>query len=119
MASYIYDSALQLAKKIRSRDISSKELTQSFIDRIERHDTDINAVVVRTFEDALRNAELADAAVARGNLLGPLHGVPMTIKESYVMANTASTWGIEAFRENYSAKDGLAVSRFREAGVIF
>ena len=119
MASYIYDSALQLAKKIRSRDISSKELTQSFIDRIERYDTDINAVVVRTFEDALRNAELADAAVASGNLLGPLHGVPMTIKESYVMANTASTWGIEAFRDNYSAKDGLAVSRFREAGVIF
>ena len=119
MAGDIYGTALQLAKKIRLGEISSLELTQSFIDRIERHDANINAVVVRTFEDALKNAEMADAALANDERLGPLHGVPMTIKESYVMAGTPSTWGIEAFKDNISEKDGLAVRRFREAGVIF
>ncbi len=119
MASDIFDSAVRLAEQVRSKEISSSELTRAYIERIEKYDGDINAVVVRTFEDALAEADRADVAVSRGDQLGPLHGVPMTIKESYVMADTASTWGIEAFRDNRSAEDGLAVRRFREAGAVF
>lgn len=114
-----YRSATELAMMIKSKDISSLELTQAFIDRIEEHDQKINAVVVRTFENALESAEKADNAVANGEELGPLHGVPMTIKESYVMAGTPSTWGIEANKDNYSDTDGLAVSRFKKAGAHF
>ena len=114
-----YQSATDLAMMIKRKDISSLELTQAFIDRIEEHDKKINAVVVRTFENALESAEKADNAVANGEELGPLHGVPMTIKESYVMAGTPSTWGIEANKDNYSDTDGLAVSRFKKAGAHF
>ena len=112
-------SALELAQKIRDKEISSVELTQTYIDRIEKHDGEINAVVVRTFDDAMKQAKLADEAIEKGEKLGPLHGVPMTIKESYVIAGTPSTWGQEAFRNNVAKEDGLAVRRFREAGAHF
>ena len=64
-----YQSATDLAMMIKRKDISSLELTQAFIDRIEEHDQKINAVVVRTFENALESAEKADDAVANGCLL--------------------------------------------------
>lgn len=114
-----YLSALELAAAIREGKVSSVEATQAFIDRIETHDVKINAVPVRTFEQALADAAAADAARARGEDLGPLHGVPMTIKESYVLANTPSTWGIESQRNNISNDDGMAVRRFRNAGAHF
>jgi Asp-tRNA(Asn)/Glu-tRNA(Gln) amidotransferase A subunit family amidase len=118
MSSIAYLSALELASKIRDKQISSVEITQHYIDRIEKYDDSINAVVVRTFEDALEKAAAADAALGAakrgpGQSLGRLHGVPMTIKESYVMANTPTTWGIEGFRHNVAKSDGLTAQRFR------
>jgi len=114
-----YESALTLAAKIKAKEISSRELTELYINRIEHYDEQINAVVVRTFDAALVAADAADQALAEGRDLGPLHGVPMTIKESYVLADTPATWGLEAFKANVSKTDGLAVSRFKEAGAHF
>ena len=114
-----YRSAMDLAGLVRGGEISSVELTRHFIERIERLDGDINAVVVRTFERALEDAAAADAALARGEANGPLHGLPLTIKESYVMADTPATWGIEAQRNNVADADGVVVSRFRAAGAHF
>ncbi len=114
-----FATALELADAVRNKEVSSRELTQMYIDRIEKYDDDINAVVVRRFDAALAEADTADARIASGETLGPLHGVPMTIKESYVIADTPATWGIEAFRDNVAKKDGLAVSRFRAAGAHF
>ena len=114
-----YLSALELAAAIRKGTVSSVEATRAFIERIESLDDKINAVPVRTFEKALDDAAAADAARARGEDLGPLHGVPMTIKESYVLANTPSTWGLESHRNNVSNEDGVAVRRFRQAGAHF
>lgn len=130
MTDLAHETATELVAKLKRKEISSVELTEFFIDRIEQHDgasdpsqdadqPPINAVVVRTFEDARAKAREADDALAQGRDLGPLHGLPMTIKESYVMANTTTTWGIEGFRNNHSAVDGLAVSRFRRAGAHF
>ena len=120
MSSIAYLSALELAQKIKQKQISSVELTQHYIDRIEKYDDAINAVVVRTFEDALERAATADAVLSACSAnLGPLHGVPMTIKESYVMANTPTTWGIKGFEGNVSKTDGLAVQRFRQHGAHF
>ena len=119
MTSWAFLSAIELAAKIRDGAISSIALTEYFIERIERWDNDINAVVVRTFEDARRAALAADQAAADGRWLGPLHGVPMTIKESYVLAGTPTTWGIERFRHNVATKDGLIVERFKQAGAHF
>lgn len=119
MTSIAYDTALELAQKIKAKEISSAELTELFIDRIEKHDGSINAVVVRAFDDARMRARLADQALANGEDLGPLHGVPMTIKESYAIAGTPATWGIEGFKDNVASEDGLAVRRFRSAGAHF
>ncbi len=119
MTSTAYESALELAAKIKAQELSSRELTELYIARIEKYDGDVNTVIVRTFDDARARADEADEAARQGRDLGPLHGVPMTIKESYVMADTASTWGREEFAGNVSGKDGLAVQRFREAGAVF
>ena len=120
MPDLAFKSARTLAAMIRHREISSAELTAHYIERIERLDGQgINAVPVRTFERARDDADRADAAIARGKQLGTLHGVPMTIKESYVMRDTPTTWGLEAFRDNIAADDGVAVSRFRAAGAVF
>jgi len=117
--SIAFKTAQELAAGIRAGEFSSEELTELYIERIERYDDKVNAVVVRTFDDARARARAADEALARGEDLGPLHGVPMTIKESYVIAGTPSTWGIEAFRNNVAEEDGLAVQRFRAAGAHF
>jgi len=112
-------SALELAAMIKNKDISSVELTQLYIDRINQYDGDINAVVVRTFDQALKDAADSDSKLATGEDLGPLHGVPMTIKESYAIADTAATWGHVEFKNNIAKKDGLAVTRFKAAGAHF
>ena len=112
-------TALELAGKIKNREVSSVELTELYIDRIERLDGPVNAVVVRTFEDGLARAREGDQALARGESLGPLHGLPMTIKESYAIGGTRTTWGNALFRDNVARADGLAVQRFRAAGAHF
>ena len=120
MSDLAFKSALELAAMIRNREISSAELTAHYIERIEKLDRPrLNAVPVRVFERAREDADRADAKVARGEELGPLHGVPMTIKESYVMRDAPTTWGLEEFRDNIGRADGIAVSRFRAAGAHF
>ena len=119
MTSLAFLSATELAAKIRGGAISSIALTEYFIERIERFDKDINVVVVKTFESARSAARAADKAAASGSWLGPLHGVPMTIKESYALAGTPTTWGIEQFRDNVATKDGLIVQRFKQSGAHF
>lgn len=119
MSELAFMTGLELAAKIKAGELSSVELTQHFIDRIERHDKSINAVVVRLFDQALQAAQEADAALARGEDLGPLHGLPMTIKESYVIEGAPTTFGHERFADKPASRDGLAVRRFKAAGAHF
>ena len=119
MTNLTFAAAVDIAAAISAGTVSSREITQHYIDRIESLDTSVNAVCVRLFEHALQAAEEADRRQAKGESLGPLHGVPMSIKESYVHANTPATWGIPAYRDNIAAVDGLAVARFKAAGAHF
>ncbi|MEC7780057.1 MAG: amidase family protein, partial [Pseudomonadota bacterium] len=119
MTNLTFAAAVDIAAAISAGTVSSREITQHYIDRIESLDTSVNAVCVRLFEHALQAAEEADRRQAKGESLGPLHGVPMSIKESYVHANTPATWGIPAYRDNIAAADGLAVARFKAAGAHF
>ena len=116
---WVYESATKLLQKMAEKEISSVELTELFIHQIEAHDDKINAVVVRRFDEALAEARAADDARASGKPLPPLAGLPMTIKESYVMEGTPSTWGIPYQKDNIASYDGLAVSRFKTAGAHF
>ena len=106
---------------IRNREISSAELTAHYIERIEKLDgPNLNAVPVRIFERAREDADRKPTRQWRAERNSVhLHGVPMTIKESYVMRDTPTTWGLEAFRNNIGRADGIAVNRFRAAGAHF
>ena len=111
-------SAKELAKQIRERDISSVEATQFFINRIEAHNESINAVITERFSDALFEARLADDKVQRGEALGPLHGVPMTIKDAFEVTGLTCEVGYPAFKGRVSQSDAAVVQRLQNAGVI-
>ena len=114
-----FAAAVDIAAAIQSKRVSSREVTQHYIERIESLDKSVNAMCVRVFEQALEAADQADQALVRNEVAGPLHGVPMSIKESYVLEGTPATWGIPAYRDNVARADGLAVARFKAAGAHF
>ena len=86
-------SATEQAAAIASGELSSRELVSHVIERIERLDGDVNAVVTRDFDAALERATAADTAQASGQTLGPLHGVPFTAKDALMTAGIRSTGG--------------------------
>jgi len=110
--------ATSLARGLADGHWSSLELLDGFIERIERFDSAINAIVVRNFEEARESARAADTARASGSALGPLHGVPMTVKESFDVAGLPSTFGHPERSAHRAAADSLAVARLKHAGAI-
>jgi amidase len=118
MTDIAFSSAIALARAIRGGQIGSRELTLHYFERIDRLNAAINAVIAEDRERALERADAADAALARGDWWGPLHGVPMTVKESYNLAGFRTTWGVKEFERNYVTEDALAVQRLKAAGAI-
>ena len=119
MSEYAFKSAVALASAIAAKEISSLELTDMYIDRVESLDPDINAVVVKDFERGREDARAADSAVSAGKPLGPLHGVPMTIKEAYDIKGLPTTWGLPEFEHNIATTDSEMVVRMKRAGAHF
>jgi amidase len=113
-----FESATQLAQRIRSRQTSARDLLEHFLARVDQLNPALNAVVVQDRTGARAAADAADAAQARGDALGPLHGVPMTVKESYDLAGTTTTWGIPDLRDNLVHTDAVAVQRLKAAGAV-
>lgn len=111
-------SAGELAQMIARGDISSLEAVEAHIERMERINPALNAVVVKRYDAARAEAKQADARRARGETLGPLHGVPITIKESLDLTGTPSTFGLPSRAGHKAEQDDLYVARIREAGAI-
>ena len=97
---------------------SRRELTEALLARIEAVNPGLNAVVQLRAEQALAEAAAADEAAARGGALGPLHGLPMTVKDSFDVAGLATTWGNPAFAGHLAAADATVVRRLRRAGAV-
>lgn len=97
-------------------ELSSRELVDACIDRIERLDPVVNAMVVRDFEGARRAADDADSARVAGDPLGPLHGLPVAIKDLQPTAGMRTTYGSPAFADNVPSEDAGIVARIRAAG---
>jgi amidase len=112
-----YRSASDLRQALAARQISSRELVDAAITRIEALDPKINAVVVRDFDRARMAADTADAALGRGERR-PLLGLPMTVKEQFNVAGLPTTWGYRRFRDWRPDVDALAVQRLKAAGAI-
>lgn len=113
-----FKSATELTEDLRAKKISSVELLEHYIARVEKFNPDLNAIIFKDYDRARTRAAEADAALAKGENWGPLHGLPMTLKESYGMAGTPSTQGIPEMRNNVPDEDCLPVARLKAAGAV-
>ena len=111
-------SAVDLARGIRSGAISSEEATRSTLDRITAVNPTLNAIVEVLADEALTAARTADAQRRSGQPLGPLHGVPVTVKVNIDQKGHATTNGVEAFRDVIATEDSPPVANLRRAGAI-
>lgn len=113
-----FASALEAAEAIRKKRISSLELTQQVFARIDKYNPKLNAFAYQLRDDALARAKQADQAQADGKSLGPLHGVPIHVKESFAVAGHPCTWGIPAFKDSKAPENSDVVARLLNAGGV-
>jgi amidase len=113
-----FEPALSLAARIRARTITAVELLEVYLQRVEKYNPRLNAVIHLQSDAARKRARQADQALIRGDECGPLHGVPMTIKESFDWLGSPATRGHPAYRHNYPQQDAVAVDRLQKAGAI-
>ena len=113
-----YLDATDLAEKIRTRNLSPVEVINAFLERIEEANPKINAIVTLA-EGVIEEARAAEDAVMRGEPLGPLHGVPFTIKDCIDTAGIRTTQGSKLFEDHVPTADATVVTRLKQAGGIF
>jgi amidase len=113
-----FASAIEAAEAIRSKKISSVELTRLVFERIDGYNTALNAFVYQMRDEALAQAKKCDEATARGESLGAFHGVPINVKESFGVVGQPCTWGIPAFKDSRAVRNAAAVERLLGAGAV-
>jgi len=118
MTEVAFRSAAALAAAIHRRELGSRELLEHYLARVDRHNAALNAIIVTDLERARRRADEADAALARGENWGPLHGLPMTVKESFDVIGMPTTWGLPELEGNLPPANALAVDRLFGAGAV-
>ena len=113
-----FRSATELAADLRARRLGCLELLDHYLARVERFNPDLNAIVAFDLDRARARARAADAALARGETWGPLHGLPMTVKDSYDVAGLPTTWGAPELRDNVAERNAVVVDRLLDAGAV-
>jgi Asp-tRNA(Asn)/Glu-tRNA(Gln) amidotransferase A subunit family amidase len=108
----------QLAQLIRSRKVSSVELTKMYLARLKRYGPKLLCIVTLTEELALKQAEAADAEIKRGKYRGPLHGIPWGAKDLFATKGIKTTWGAEPYRDQVINYDATIVERLQDAGAV-
>jgi fatty acid amide hydrolase len=111
-------SASELARRIAAGHLSSQQVVEAHIRRIEAVNPRLNAVVVPLFEQARAEASRADRLREQGTLPGPLHGVPITLKEQFMVSGTPTTVGLMRYKSKIMEQEGPLVKRLRRAGAI-
>ena len=118
MTEIAYLPAHRLAGMLRSREIGCLELLEHHLDRVARFNPALNAIIWIDAERARERARAADRALDHGETWGPLHGLPMTIKESFDLAGAPTTWGIPEMRGRIARQDAVATERLLKAGAV-
>jgi Asp-tRNA(Asn)/Glu-tRNA(Gln) amidotransferase A subunit family amidase len=118
MSDLIKESATEMARAVREREVSPVELVQAHIDRTEAVNPALNAIVLPRFEQALEEARAAEQALSNGGPLGPLHGIPYTAKECIEVAGMPCSDASRIFEGNVSTQDAVVIESLREAGAI-
>jgi len=118
MTSPVFSSAREQLRMLREKKISAVELLDLQLARVKEVNPAINAVIAFDEDRARRDAKRADDALAKGTPLGPLHGLPMTVKDAFEMEGVVTTCGIEALRDYVPDHDAAVLTALREAGAI-
>jgi amidase len=113
-----YLSLAEVSRRIRRRELTSETVTRILLERIEHHDRRLNAVLLTLTEQALGQAKRADAEIARGFWRGPLHGVPIGIKDNLWTQGLPTTGGMEVLKDFRPTADATVVRRLNEAGAV-
>ena len=108
----------RLAALIRAREITSAELTEVYLDRLNRLDPVLLCAVTILEGRAREEARQADAEISAGDWRGPLHGIPYGVKDLFAVSGTRTTWGASDFRSRFTREDSEVVVRLREAGAV-
>src|SRR4051812_30464213 len=111
-------SAAELVRRIQARELSAREVIEAQLARIAACNPRLNAIVTLDAEGAIARAREADAALARGQSWGPLHGVPFTLKDAHSTAGMRTTVGDPMFKDYVPAEDGTVAARLKAAGGI-
>ncbi|ASP23548.1 aspartyl/glutamyl-tRNA amidotransferase subunit A (plasmid) [Antarctobacter heliothermus] len=114
----VFSAAVDLAEALRAGTLSSRELLEDTFRQVDRLNPHLNAVVLQDREGARNRADAADAARVSGKPLGPLHGLPMTVKESFSVKGTVATWGRSDLSHNVATETAVAVGRMESAGAV-
>jgi Asp-tRNA(Asn)/Glu-tRNA(Gln) amidotransferase A subunit family amidase len=108
----------QLAELIRTRQVTSVELTEMYLARLERYNAGLECVITLTADLAMRQAKQADADLAQGHYRGPLHGIPWGAKDLLAARGYPTTWGAQPYREQILDSDATVVERLADAGAV-
>src|SRR5262245_35924499 len=114
-----YLSIAEAGPLLRSQKLSPLELTRAFLDRIEKVDSQLHSFVLVTKEEALRQAQAAETEIKAGRYRGPLHGIPLGLKDLIETAGIRTTAHSRVLIDHIPAADATAVSRLKEAGGVF
>lgn len=113
-----FSSVAELSRLLRSGQVSSRELTELYLSRLERFDPALACVITLTRERALKEADQADRDRLRGGIQGPLHGIPWGAKDLLAAAGYPTTWGAGPFRNQHFDHDATVVERLSAAGAV-
>ncbi|MEX2209041.1 MAG: amidase [Myxococcota bacterium] len=118
MSELAFRTASELCERLRRGELKSRELLELQLERVAKHDPRVNAVITLEAARARARADAADRTFAQGRVLGPLHGLPITIKDSFETEGIRTTCGAPELRAHVPARDAVAVARLRAAGAI-
>src|SRR6266702_1136870 len=118
MMDIVFSSTTQLAAAIRAGHVSATEVLEAHLAQINTHNPALNAIVTMNAEQARKRAHAADKALARGQVWGPLHGVPFTLKDAHATAGMRTTTGFPPLADYVPHEDSTVTARLKAAGGI-
>ena len=111
-------TASQLSKLIETKEVSPVEATEAYLDRIQDIDSKLNSYITVTGEQALEAAREAEQEIAQGNYRGPMHGVPVGVKDQFNTAGIRTTGGSALLKDNVPDEDATVITKLKEAGAV-
>lgn len=118
MESTLFKSAAELAELIRSGQVTVQKVVKDHLEQIKRHNPILNAIVILMEEQAIQRSIDADEALKKGEIWGPLHGVPVTLKESFNVKGQKTTSNFPPFNNYIAEENSLVAERLEKAGAI-